>query len=392
MIQLDDRLLALRRQSREWGAQLRRHALTADRDPEQVSDLVDLPVYRRAATLLISPPYNRDPLVLAGRRYDMASVVDRVVFLEECAWGDLGLILAAPGPAMAGVLVDTLGDERQKQWFFGRLADRTTWTCFALTEAERGSDVIAMGTTATARPDGCLVLTGAKRYVCNAVRANLGVIFARAGAGPFGHVAVLVDTAEPGFHAEPVDTLGVRAGQLGAITLDGIVVPPERVLGRHLPATRRGMWGWLRTFNLLRPTVASMGVGIARAATEYVRAHRRSLSAPERDRLEGLERQTVAVRSLTLAAAAAVDRDPDNGRLGSAAKVRASRLAEVATIEALRLLGPGARLDHPLLDKLARDCRAIEFMEGTSNIQRLSLFTGLVRGGFAPRSGATPAG
>ena len=59
---------------------------------------------------------------------------------------------------------------------------------------------------------------------------------------------------------------------------------------------------------------------------------------------------------------------------------RASRLAEEATLEALGHFGPGARLEHPLLDKLARDARGVEFMEGTANIQKLNLFTGLIQG------------
>jgi acyl-CoA dehydrogenase len=82
--------------------------------------------------------------------------------------------------------------------------------------------------------------------------------------------------------------------------------------------------------------------------------------------------------------AIAVDRDPTQGHLASAAKAGAARLAERVTLAALEFFGPGSRLEHPMLDKLARDARAVEHMEGTTNIQRLIVFGGLIRGGFDP--------
>ncbi|MEF9906112.1 MMPL family transporter [Streptomyces sp. P9-A2] len=74
------------------------------------------------------------------------------------------------------------------------------------------------------------------------------------------------------------------------------------------------------------------------------------------------------------------------GRVASAAKARACALAEDATLAACDLLGPAARANHPELDKLVRDARGAEFMEGTRNIQHLNLFQGLLtnelEGGF----------
>ncbi|WP_238011743.1 acyl-CoA dehydrogenase family protein [Dactylosporangium sp. AC04546] len=388
-----NRLAVLRAQTREWAAELRPHALEVDRDPDAVVRHLGLPALSRVARLQIPPQYNPDPLVLDGHRFYLDSAAERVVFLEELAWGDLGLTLAAPGGAMAGVLVGALGSPAQQDWFFDRLLSGPggpTWTCFALTEAGRGSDATGMRTTLTTRGDGTLVLDGGKRYVGNAVRARLGVTFARTGTGPLGFAAVLIEPGGPGspggpgrpgmrgITAEPVPTIGLRGAQLGALTYDGVEVPPERVLGRHLPASRRGMWGWVRTFNLLRPSVAAMGLGIARAAYEYVLDHR-----PADERLDRIGRRIAAVRRLTARAAEAVDRDPGDGHLASAAKVRAARLVEDVTRECLDRLGPGAVFDHPLLEKLARDARGIEFMEGAGNVQRLAVFGALQRGQLA---------
>jgi alkylation response protein AidB-like acyl-CoA dehydrogenase len=381
---MGDRLTPLRCQVREWARELRPYALALDADPATITGLLHLPAVSWSARLQIPARYNPGPLVLDGQRYYLSSAVERTVFCEEVAGCDLGMMLALPGASMAGILVETIGDEAQQEYFYTRLQERPTWTFFALTEPDGGSDAATMRTRATISADS-LVLKGAKRYVSNAVRASLGAVFFRYGDAPFEVGAAIVDAATPGLHVGPIETLGVRGAQLGAITLDNVEVSADRMLGRHLSPVRRGMWGWLRTFNLLRPTVAGMGVGLARAAYEYVRDNRRELTGGERDEMDGIGRRIEMARRLTRWAAEEVDHDPDAGRLGSAAKLSAARLAEEVTRRALGFFGAGARLDHPYLDKLARDARGMEFMEGTSNVQRLNLFTALARRA-APRT------
>jgi acyl-CoA dehydrogenase len=239
-----------------------------------------------------------------------------------------------------------------------------------------------MSTTLRPDGDGWYVLHGEKRYVGNAARAQVGTVFARTGAGPLGIAAVLVDTRAPGFHPTVLPTVGLRAAQISAVRLDGVRVPAERVLGRHLRASAGGMWAAVRTFNLLRPGVAAIALGIARAAYEYA-GPLAARTPGHRDEMERIGWQIHATRLLTWRAALAVDRDPRNGHLASAAKARAAQLAEETTMRVLRMCGPGARFEHPLLDKLARDARGVEFMEGTRDIQRLGVCQALLSGRFA---------
>lgn len=380
MIELDDRLLLLQRTAHEWATQMRIHGMELDRDPNAIERHLDLPVARYAGALQVPERFNPDPVIVDGQRLSMRTSLERVVLMEECAWGDLGFMLAAPGAPMAGVMVDLLGDEEQKEWFFGRVLKEPTWTFFALTEASGGSDAASMQTTLSPAADGGYILNGAKRYSVNGARGQIGVVFARTGPGPLGLNAVLLDTSTPGFHVQPIPTFGLNAVKLGAITLDNVHVPAEHLLGRQLSAIKRGMWAWVRMFNVLRPAVASMGVGVSRAAVEYVEANRSDLRRDERDRLDAMTRRIAEVRMLIRRAAVAADADNSAGVIASAAKVRSAQLAEDVTMAALGFFGPGARLEHPFLDKLARDARGIEFMEGTTNIQRMNLFAGLRKG------------
>ncbi|MGW2817231.1 acyl-CoA dehydrogenase family protein [Streptomyces sp. NPDC001415] len=380
MTHLDDRLLALRGQVREWGADLRPLALEIDRDPEAIRGHFAHPAVRFLATMGIPEEYGHEPEKIDGHRFYGVSALERVVVMEELACADVGTLVASPGPLLAGVAVGLCADEAQKRWFYGRMLEQPLWTCFALTEPEGGSDAAALRTALTATEDGDALLSGEKRYVGNACRAQLGVVFARARPGPLGVQAVLVDTADPGFKAEPLDMIGLRGAMISSIVMDRVQVPADRFLGRHLTATRRGVWAFVQTFNVLRPGVAAIAVGIARAALEYVADNRGALGGAERERFEELTRRVDATRHLVHHAAAAVDARGTDGHLASAAKLRAARLAEDVTLAAAGFFGPGARLAHPFLDKLARDARAMEFLEGTGNMQRLNLFQGLLGG------------
>ncbi|MEU3499582.1 acyl-CoA dehydrogenase family protein [Streptomyces hundungensis] len=380
MTHLDERLLILRGQIREWGAQVRPLALEIDRDPEAVRHHFALPAVRHLATMGVPEEYGHEPEKIGGHRFYGVSALERAVVMEELACADVGTLVASPGPLLAGVAVGLCADDRQKRWFYGRMLAEPLWTCFALTEPEGGSDAAAMRTSLTSTPDGGALLSGEKRYVGNACRAQLGVVFARARPGPLGITAVLVDTAEPGFDARPLDMIGLRGARISSIVMDRMPIPEDRFLGGHLTATRRGVWAFVQTFNVLRPGVAAIAVGIARAALEYVAEHRSTLGGAERERYEELVRRVDATRHLVHHAAAAVDARGTDGHLASAAKLRAARLAEDVTLAAAAFFGPGARLSHPFLDKLARDARAMEFLEGTGNMQRLNLFQGLLGG------------
>lgn len=331
----------------------------------------------------LPPEHNPDPLIVDGRPSYLHSCVERVVVYERLAWGDAALMVAAPGPSLSGVLTEELGDAAQLERYYTTLAKGPTWTFFALTEPHSGSDATALTTALAEDGDGApgsYRLRGVKKYIGNAVRADLGVVFARIKPGPVGVVAVLVEPTRPGFTATALPTTGMRAIGLSEIRLDDVPVDTSDILGMHLSATRRGMVGAMRTFNRARPVVAAMALGIAQAAWDYAATHRRRLRADESSGMETLRQRLAGTRRLVMAAAAGADRDPGDGTVASAAKFKAAELALDASEYALGLFGPGARLEHPLLDKFHRDARAFEFMEGTGTMQRLNLALGYRKG------------
>jgi alkylation response protein AidB-like acyl-CoA dehydrogenase len=146
---------------------------------------------------------------------------------------------------------------------------------------------------------------------------------------------------------------------------------------------RRGMWGAIRAFDNVRVQVGAMAVGTATAVHEYVRERRRQLTGAEAAQLEAARARIEATRDLLYRAAAEVDADRGRGHLASLAKLEAVALVRRATAVLPRVLGPGALLEHPLLEKWRRDAMGMEFMEGTSDIQRLNVAQGYLRRGIA---------
>ncbi|WP_405581257.1 acyl-CoA dehydrogenase family protein [Streptomyces sp. NBC_01190] len=367
MIPLDTPLRELREQCREAGRELRAHALAVDADPAGTAHL-DLPVLALVRAASTPKDFRTGSAVNDGGYSD--TCLSRVVASVELARGDAGVLSANTGPSLAGVAVDTLGNEAQRELFYDTIADGRAWTFFGMTEPAHGTDATAMESRfdAAGDPADGYLLSGTKRYVGNASRGAIGVVFARTGRTPLSIRGALIRQPAPGFHGEPLDMIGLRGARICKLDLDAVPVPREMLLGAHLPASRRGLWGISRTFNAMRLQIAALALGTALGTRDYVTEQRPGWSGHE-----VVSARLDAATALLYESAAAVDLQPDVVRPPSMAKLHTTDLAVRTTHWAARALGPGALLDHPLLEKWSRDVLAFEFMEGTSNIQRLHI-------------------
>src|SRR5260370_38152631 len=67
--------------------------------------------------------------------------------------------------------------------------------------------------------------------------------------------------------------VGLRGARISRLRFTDVPIPPERVLGRHLPPSRRGLFGALQTRLRFRPTLAAMALGGAAAACDHILEH-----------------------------------------------------------------------------------------------------------------------
>jgi len=314
-----------------------------------------------------------------------------LVGAEELAWGDASLLLCLPGAGLGGPPVKATGTPEQKRKWFGMLADaekrgELAWGAYGLTEPGAGSDV--SGIRSTCRKEGDeWVLNGRKCFITNGARAAWVVIFATVdpSLGRAGHRAFVVEKGTPGFSVGKIEEkLGLRASETAELVLEDCRVPAENLLGGDAAYEGKstGFQTAMKTFDSTRPLVASMALGIGRAAYEYARdavKDRYMLSRPIAryqaivERLARMHRRLESARLLTWKAAWMADTGQPNAKEASMSKAAAAQAAVKACFEAIEILGADGTIqrEDALLEKWFRDIKVYDIFEGTGQIQRV---------------------
>ena len=306
---------------------------------------------------------------------------------EEMSYWDRGVAVSFPGPGLGEPPLLSMGTPEQRERFLGPFIepDRPRWGSFAMTEPSAGSDVASI--RATARKDGNQwVLDGDKSFAANASRADWIVVWASVDTrlGREGHRAFVVERGTPGLGDFSIERkMGLKAYESTSFTLRECHVPAANLLGGEAHYARRaGFKGAMRSFNATRPLVAVMAVGIGRAALDeslaFAREHELGEDPRVRDRLERCHRKLRAARLLCWRAAWLADHGRPNMLEASMAKAVAPAAAFEAASLGMEVLGEvGARGDH-LIEKLFRDVKAMDIVEGTGQIQRIVMARHLV--------------
>ena len=272
--------------------------------------------------------------------------------------------------------ISLFGSEELKKRYLPRVRDGVSVAAFAISEAEAGSDVAAMRTTAR-RSDGGYVLEGEKTWISNAGNADHYVVFGRMpeeGERAFG--AFLIDADTPGFSVrETIDVIAPHP--LGTLVLDGCRVSADRLLG----APGDGLKVALGTLDVFRPTVGAAALGFARRALDEALAWvatRQAFGQPLAEfQLTKARIAEMALRidtSALLVYRAGWTRDtgaPRITREAAMAKLHATESAQRVIDDAVQLLGGRGVVSGAPVERLYREIRALRIYEGTSEIQKL---------------------
>ena len=292
--------------------------------------------------------------------------------------------------------ISLAGSEAQKRRWLPAVARGEAIAAFALSEAEAGSDVAALATTA--RRDGeSWILDGEKTWISNGGIADLHVVFARSGEGPGakGLSAFVVPGDAPGFDvAARIDTIAPHP--LGTLRLRGCRVPAANLIGAPGDGFRIAM----ATLDVFRATVGAAALGLARRALDEALARveeRRVFGQPLKD--FQLSQAKLAAMATEIDAAAllvyraAWDKDAGAARVtreASMAKWYATEAAQRAIDAAVQLHGAlGVVAGHPV-ETLYREIRSLRIYEGTSEIQQL-VIAGQVLAAHAAQGAARKA-
>ncbi len=271
--------------------------------------------------------------------------------------------------------ISMFGSPALKARYLPRVATGEAIAAFAISEAEAGSDVAAMRTTAVRDGDD-YVIDGEKRWISNGGIADQYVVFCRLGDADREFVALVVEPADDGFQiAQRTSTIAPHP--LATLRFDECRVPANRVVGEP----GRGLRVALGTLDVFRTTVAAAALGFARRALDEALAYvttRRMFGQRLQDfqltqaKLANMATEIDASALLVYRAAWTRDQGaPRITREAAMAKLFATEAAQRVIDQAVQLLGArGVESGHPV-ERLYREIRALRIYEGSSEVQQL---------------------
>lgn len=281
--------------------------------------------------------------------------------------------------------ISFFGTEEQRRTWLPRVASGRAIAAFALSEAEAGSDVTAMRTSARREGDGW-VIEGEKTWISNAGIADFYVVFCRlpeVGEKAFG--AFLVEADNPGLSI-PARIPVIAPHPLGTVAFRECRVHAGALIGQE----GKGLKVALGTLDVFRSTVGAAALGFARRALDEAvswATKRQAFGKPLSDfQLTQAKLADMALdvdASALLVYRAAWTRDAGAERVtreAAMAKLFSTEAAQRVIDEAVQILGGRGVVSGAPVEQLYREIRALRIYEGTSEIQRLVIAGQLLAG------------
>src|SRR4051794_28975462 len=313
------------------------------------------------------------------------------VAIEELGRVDQSMAITLEAGVGLGINpLQTYGTGEQKERWLPDLVSGERIAGFGLTEPESGSDAGATQTRARLE-GGEWVVDGSKQFITNSGSdiTSLVTVTARTGERDNGKAEVstiVVPSGTPGFVVEPAyDKLGWHASDTHPLTLDGVRVPEDHLLGER----GRGYAQFLATLDDGRVAIAAVAVGCIQACLELslqYAGERTAFSIPIGARqgvafqIADLQVMAEAARALTYKAAALKDAGApiaEFKQAASIAKLYATESAVTATRIATQVFGGYGFMEEYPVARFYRDAKVLEIGEGTSEIQRMLIARGL---------------
>ena len=306
------------------------------------------------------------------------SRLDASIVFEKLSYGDVSTAAFISIHNMASWMIDRFGGDDLRQRFLPKLTTMELIASYCLTEPGSGSDAAALKTTA--RLDGdYYVLNGSKAFISGAGTSDIYVVMVRTGGpGPKGISALVVEAGTPGlsFGAQE-KKMGWKSQPTAQVNFDDCRVPVGNRIGGEGEGFRFAMSG----LDGGRINIASCSLGGAGLALDTAKAHletRSQFGNPLKDfqglqwRLADMATELDAARLMVRRAAHALDhRDPKATQYCAMAKRLATDTGFEVANQALQLHGGYGYLRDFPLERIVRDLRVHQILEGTNEIMRV---------------------
>ncbi len=270
------------------------------------------------------------------------------------------------------------GTEEQKQQWLPDLCTGAILGCFGLTEPNTGSDAANLATRAEKASDGWRI-TGQKQWISMGNHAKVALVFAQTDPEQKhrGLAAFLVPTDSPGFSSSSIHgKLGLRASDTAELSLDGVEVGDEALLGDVGDGFKVAM----SALDSGRYSVAAGCVGICQGCVEASVSYSKEREQFDRpiasfqlvqEMIADMVVDTEAARALVWRSGWLKDTGRPNTKETSVAKLYATEAAVRSANAAIQVHGGSGYVDDYPVERYLRDARVTTLYEGTSQIQKL---------------------
>ncbi|HEX2927568.1 MAG TPA: acyl-CoA dehydrogenase family protein [Ruminiclostridium sp.] len=284
---------------------------------------------------------------------------------------------------MVSLAILRWGTDEQKEYYLSKMASGEIIGAFGLTEPNVGSDAKSIETAAVLSGDE-YILNGTKKWITMSQIAHIFLIFAQCEGKP---TAFLVERNAPGFSVEPMSgLLGARASMIGELHFESCRIPKHAIVGTVGSGLTHVA---LAALDYGRYTVACGYVGLAQACLEesirYSRK-RKQFNAPLRESQLIQKMITEMVVSIKAARLMCYNAgylkdvmDPDSLMETWNAKYFASKAAVLAANYAVQIHGANGYCNKYPVERLFRDAKCSEIIEGTSQMHEVLIATNAFR-------------
>ena len=337
-------------------------------------------VLREAAALGMAAIYVREEHGGAGMtRLDAALIFEALATGCPCIAAFLSI------HNMVAWVVDRFGSPELRSRYLPRLARMELISSYCLTEPGAGSDAAAL-TTRARRDGGDYVLDGVKQFISGAGASDVYLVMARTGDGGAGGVsAFMVEKGSPGLSFGANEKkMGWRAQPTRQVIMEGARTPAANLVGREGEGFKIAMAG----LDGGRLNIGACSIGGGQAALDKALAYMRERKAFGRRiadyqalqfRVADIATSLETARSILWRAASALDEtSPEATRLCGMAKRVATDAGFEAANDALQLFGGYGYLADYGVEKLVRDLRVHQILEGTNEIMRVIVARALI--------------
>ncbi|MBQ1540808.1 acyl-CoA dehydrogenase [Caulobacter sp. CCUG 60055] len=304
--------------------------------------------------------------------------LDAALIFEALSYGDVSTAAFISIHNMASWMIDRFGSEELRRKYLPRLTSMELIASYCLTEPGSGSDAAALKTKAVLDGDH-YVLNGSKAFISGAGVSDIYVVMVRTGGdGPKGVSAVVVEKGTEGLSFGANERkMGWTSQPTAQVNFDNVRVPVENRIGAEGDGFRFAMMG----LDGGRLNIASCSLGGSRLALDTAKAYMETRNQFGRAlkefqalqfKLADMATELEAARLMVYRGADALDRrDPNATKYCAMAKRFATDAGFEVANQALQLHGGyGYLKDYPL-ERIVRDLRVHQILEGTNEIMRV---------------------